>query len=80
MVLWYSDRVMKRPQNPALKPRRSKTVIGTRAFEAITAVEGLDLSDASKKRLKPLQADSTLTPAQRRDAVVRAYTAMSRKK
>ena len=47
-------------------------VIGSRAFAAITAVEGLRLSGASKKRLATLR-ESDLTPAERRAEVVRAY-------
>lgn len=72
---------MKRPVTPSSKSSRTKnTVLGARAFKAITAVEGLSLSVASKKRLQHLQKDKTLSPAERRDAVVRAYTAMSHKK
>ncbi len=73
---------MKRPATPSANSGRTKktTVIGARAFEAITAVEGLSLSAASKQRLQRLQRDKTLTPAERRDAVVRAYSAMSKKK
>lgn len=72
---------MKRPVSQKLKPRTAKkAVISARAFEAITSVEGLTLSPGSKQRLKRLESDHTLTPAQRRDAVVKAYAAMSRKK
>ncbi len=72
---------MKRSITPSMKPGRTKkTVLGSRAFEAVTAVEGLSLSVASKQRLQGLQRDKTLSPAERRDAVVRAYTAMSRTK
>lgn len=72
---------MKRPVTPSFKSSQAKkTVLGSRAFTAITAVEGLSLSAASKKRLQYLQKDKTLSPAERRDAVVRAYTAMSHKK
>lgn len=72
---------MKRPVTTSVKASRTKkTVIGARAFEAITAVEGLSLSPASKQRLQRLQRDKTLSPAERRDAVVRAYSAMSKKK
>lgn len=72
---------MKRPVTPSAKSGRAKkTVIGARAFEAITAVEGLALSPASKQRLQKLQRDKALSPADRRQAVVRAYSAMSKKK
>lgn len=72
---------MKRPTIRNMKTGRAqKVVLGTRAFEAITAVEGLRLSPASKQRLKRLEGDASLTPAEKRDAVVRAYVAMSKKK
>tara|TARA_R110002124_G_scaffold153244_2_gene320276 strand:- start:16328 stop:16549 length:222 start_codon:yes stop_codon:yes gene_type:complete len=72
---------MKRPTTPSSKSTRTKkSVLSVRAFEAITSVEGLSLSTASKKRLQYLQKDKTLSPVERRDAVVRAYTAMSHKK
>lgn len=72
---------MKRPasKTPA-HPRTKLTVIGARAFEAITAVEGLALSKDSRRRLNSLQADTALSPDQRRDAVLRAYAAMTRRK
>lgn len=47
-------------------------VLGRKAFEAITAVEGLRLSEASRSRVSKLLA-SSLSPDQRRAAVVRAY-------
>jgi hypothetical protein len=49
-------------------------IIGAKAFEAITAVEGLKLSPAGKKRLAASKSRKQ-TPAQRRAEVVRAYTA-----
>ena len=63
-------------------PKQSATkagtrIIGSRAFAAITAVEGLRLSAASKKRLAGLRA-SALTPAERRAEVVRAYAKASK--
>jgi hypothetical protein len=62
------------------KPLTKSAKIGARAFEAITAVEGLALGKESRQRLKRLEADASLTPAQRRDAVLRAYATLSRKK
>lgn len=72
---------MKRlPSKTPAQPRNKQTPIGARAFEAITAVEGLSLGKDSRQRLKALQANPALTPDQRRDAVLRAYAAMSRRK
>ena len=47
-------------------------VLGRKVFEAITAVEGLRLSEASRSRVSKLLA-SGLSPDERRAAVVRAY-------
>lgn len=60
--------------------RVKRNPLGSRAFEAITAVEGLKLSPQSRQRLKALQQDKTLTPDQRRAAVIKAYATLSRKK
>ncbi len=60
--------------------RIKKPVLGSRAFAAISAVEGLKLDKTSKERLQALQSDETLTPAQRRAQVLKAYTKLSRKK
>jgi hypothetical protein len=54
--------------------RSSKSVIGTKAFAAITAVEGLKLSAASKSRLSNLKAKG-LNNDERRAEVIRAYRA-----
>jgi hypothetical protein len=54
-------------------------ILGTRALAAISAVEGLKLGAASKKRLQSLQNDPTLTPDQRRAAVLKAYAGLSRR-
>lgn len=62
----------------AAKAKRS--IIGSRAFAAITAVEGLKLAKASRERLKALQDDETLTPAQRRAEVLKAYRVVPRGK
>lgn len=47
-------------------------VLGRKAFEAIAAVEGLNLSEASRSRVSKLLARD-LSADQRRAAVVRAY-------
>jgi hypothetical protein len=47
-------------------------VLGARTFAAITAVEGLRLGTASRKRLQALKAGG-LSPAERREEVLRAY-------
>jgi hypothetical protein len=52
------------------KPRGR--VLGAATFAAISAVEGLKLSPAAKKRLTALKARK-LTPAQKRAEVVRVY-------
>jgi hypothetical protein len=52
----------------------SKSVIGTKAFAAITAVEGLTLSAASKTRLANLKAKG-LNNDERRAEIIRAYRA-----
>jgi hypothetical protein len=46
--------------------------LGDKTFAAITAVEGLKLGSASKKRLSALK-EKKLTPAQKRAEVLRAY-------
>ena len=66
-------------KNLKTKPRKpASRVIGTQAFAAITAVEGLHLSVEGKKRLAVLRA-SDLSPAQRRAEVVRAYAKLAGK-
>jgi hypothetical protein len=50
----------------------TKTVLGPKAFAAITAVEGLALSSASKRRLASLHA-SDLSDDERRAEIIRAY-------
>jgi hypothetical protein len=57
-----------------MKRQRSKSVIGTKAFAAITAVEGLKLSAASKTRLADLKAKG-LNNDERRAEIIRAYRA-----
>lgn len=52
--------------------RDQARVLGAKVFAAIAAVEGLHLNAASKKRLAALRA-SSLTPDERRAAIMRAY-------
>jgi len=57
------------------KAKSSKPIqrtLGGETLAAISAVEGLVLSPASKKRIKALEAQG-LTPAQKRAEVLRAY-------
>jgi len=54
-------------------------VLGARTFAAITAVEGLRLGTASRKRLQALKAGG-LTPAERREEVLRAYMELTKRK
>lgn len=53
--------------------RVKKSILGARAFAAISAVEGLKLNKASKERLRALLSNKTLTPDQRREQVLKAY-------
>lgn len=55
-----------------MKRRATKTALGPKAFAAITAVEGLKLSAASKTRLSTLKAKG-LTNEERRAEIIRAY-------
>lgn len=48
-------------------------ILGAKAFASITAVEGLKLGPAGKKRLKTSKARK-MSQAERRAEVVRAYT------
>ena len=52
-----------------LKRGRESTVLGARAFAAISAVEGLKLSPAGRKRVY-----GSASIEQRRADVIRAYT------
>jgi hypothetical protein len=64
----------------ATKSRKPKSrVLGTKAFAAITAVEGLRLSAASRKRLDALKA-AGLSAEERRAEVLRSYTSLGKKK
>jgi hypothetical protein len=60
----------KRAPRTAAKP--PSTVLGLKAFAAITAVEGLKLSPAGRQRVERLTRGA-LTPEQRRAKVLRAY-------
>jgi hypothetical protein len=51
----------------------SSNVLGDKTFAAISAVEGLRLGGASKKRLSAMK-ELKLTPAQKRAEVLRAYS------
>lgn len=59
--------------------KKPATVIGAKAFAAITAVEGLKLSDASRRRVDRLKA-SGLPSEERRAEILRAYRSGARKK
>jgi hypothetical protein len=62
--------VEKRKKSPINAAAR---VLGDRTFAAITAVEGLKLSAASKKRMSAMK-ERRLTPGQKRAEVLRAYS------
>lgn len=55
-----------------LKPSTSGHVLGQRTFAAITAVEGIGLSAASRKRLADLKKRK-LSADDQRSEVIRAY-------
>jgi len=55
----------------------SLRILGGRTFAAITAVEGLKLSAASRKRMSAMKVGK-LTPAQKRAEVLRAYSPKGR--
>lgn len=56
---------------------KSTSVLGRKAMAAISAVEGLALSDAAKKR--QAEADQLgLSPAQRQVAIAKAYRASAK--
>lgn len=59
--------------------KKPTAVIGEKAFAAITAVEGLKLSDASRRRLQRLKS-SGLPSEERRAEILRAYRSGARKK
>ena len=63
-----------KPSKKMSRESATGRVIGAKAFAAITAVEGLKLSPAGKKRLAASKLRK-LTHAQRRAEVVRAYSA-----
>ena len=72
---------MKRPVRQTIPlTRAKKKAPSTRAFVAITAVEGLKLGKDSKQRLRNLQSDRSLTPDQRRAEVIKAYAPLAHKK
>ncbi len=64
---------------PKAKSNIPGRVLGARTFAAITAVEGLRLGTASRKRLQALKA-AGLTPAERREEVLRAYMDLAKRK
>lgn len=57
------------------KPDTRSRVLGSRAFAAISAVEGLKLSRASRERLDELRS-SSLGGEERRSAVRDAYRSL----
>ena len=60
-------------------PIPSSRVLGENAFAAITAVEGLELSAASKRRLDELKR-SGLSAEERRAEVLRAYAGLGKRR
>ncbi len=70
---------MKKTGTPPTTKRTNAKPIGARAFAAISAVEGLRLGKASRRRLQALKADRALSPDERRAEVLRAYMDLARK-
>jgi hypothetical protein len=69
--LWHSDLM----SNASSKQHARSRVLGSRAFAAISAVEGLKLSRDSKARLDTLRS-GTLGGEERRSAVRDAYRSL----
>lgn len=61
------------------RPSKSRQTLGKKAFVAISAVEGLKLSQAGVARLREFEV-ANLSFEERRAEVVRAYTSISRRK
>lgn len=55
-----------------LTPSAPSHILGQRSFAAITAVEGINLSAASRKRLADLKKRK-LSPDDQRAEIIRAY-------
>ena len=55
-----------------LKPGAAGHVLGQRTFAAITAVEGISLSAASRKRLADMKKRK-LSPDDQRSEIIHAY-------
>jgi len=55
-----------------LRASPKKRVLGMRTFAAISAVEGLHLSPAGKKRLSAMGRNK-LSPKEQREQIVKAY-------
>ncbi len=65
---------------PFTDKRKSKTeaqILGSKAFAAISAVEGLRLGAASQERLNQLKS-AGLSQEERRSEILRAYKALAR--
>lgn len=67
------------PQSSKTSPKSNSRVLGAKAFAAISAVEGLRLSTASRRRLEALKATG-LSAEERRAEVLRAYSGLRSKK
>jgi hypothetical protein len=67
-VLWHFERMSKASN----EPKAGSRILGSRAFAAISAVEGLALGRDSRARLDKLRS-SALGGEERRSAVRAAY-------
>ena len=62
------------PRNSKKRNRHDAQRLGSEAFAAITAVEGLALSNAGRRRLADMMARK-LSPDRQRAEVLKAYAA-----
>jgi len=60
------------------KRNAAPSTLSRRAFAAISAVEGLKLTDAGKRRIADMDARG-LSPSERRAEILRAYKGSKRK-
>ena len=72
--LWYFTEMAQQARNNKRPSRHEARRLGSKAFAAITAVEGLALSNAGRRRLADMKARK-LSPDRQRAEVLKAYAA-----
>jgi len=72
--LWYYADMPARTKPTSIKRSTSKFVIGTERFSKISAVEGIKLTPAMKKRAASFD-ELGLTAAERRREIIKIYKA-----